>query len=95
MPRFPVTEGRRWHRELIRKRASLVVDLELQVKRAPCLVVDSSREGLRLRGGFQLRRGQVVEVILDENPSGAARCMVIWVGKAGSKFEGEAGLKCV
>ncbi|MGB7848021.1 MAG: PilZ domain-containing protein [Candidatus Acidiferrum sp.] len=95
MPKFPVEESRRWNREIGRKRASLVIDEGSQLKRIPCLVIDSSREGLRLRGSFQLRRGQVVEVVLDENPSAAARCRVVWVGKAGSKLEGEAGLKCV
>jgi hypothetical protein len=95
MPRFPTAEGRRSTRELAKKRASLVIDLEPRLKRVPCLVLDSSREGFRLGGSFHLRRGQVVELILDENPSGSARCRVVWVGKTGSRLEGEAGLKCV
>src|SRR6266576_1011543 len=31
-----------------------------------------------------LSSGQLVELILDENPSSSERCRVVWVGKAGS-----------
>jgi hypothetical protein len=41
------------------------------------------------------RRGQVVEVILDEETPCPERCSVVWVGKAGSKQEGEVGLETV
>ncbi|MGB7844772.1 MAG: hypothetical protein WBL63_04095 [Candidatus Acidiferrum sp.] len=95
MPGFPVLEGRRSKREVAKRRASLVIDLGLQLKRLPCLVLDSSNEGFRVRGSFLLRRGQVVELILEENPSGSERCSVVWVGKAGARLEGEAGLKCI
>lgn len=47
----------------------------------------------RLRGGFDLRRGQVVELVFDEDPPISERCSVVWVGKAGSKKEREVGLE--
>jgi hypothetical protein len=76
-----------------KRRASLVINLDRNQRRLPCLVLDSSKEGFRLRGNFHLRRGQVVELILDENPPNSERCSVVWVGKAGSKQEGEVGLE--
>jgi hypothetical protein len=78
-----------------KRRASLIINLDRNQKRLPCLVLDSSKEGFRLRGSFHLRRGQVVELILDENSPSAERCSVVWVGKAGSKQEGELGLEIV
>jgi hypothetical protein len=65
-------------------------------ERRPCLIVDESPGGFRLRGvSSRLRRGQVVEVILDQDPSKAVRCSVIWTGQPGTKQEGEAGLEIV
>jgi hypothetical protein len=55
----------------------------------------------RLYGSFttdssgDLRRGQVVELIPDEETPCPERCSVVWVGKAGSKQEGEVGLETV
>ena len=72
-----------------------MVNLEQNQKRFSCLVLDSSEEGFRPRGSFRLRRGQLVEIILDEDPLNAVRCSVVWVGKAGSKREGEVGLQTV
>jgi hypothetical protein len=60
----------------------------------PCLIVDRSQEGFRLRGDFRLRRGQLVELVVDD-PLDSVRCEVIWIGKAGSKQAGEAGLHAV
>jgi len=48
-----------------------------------------------VRSSFHLRRGQIVEVILDADPLNAVRCNVIWIGKIGSKQEGEVGLETV
>jgi hypothetical protein len=96
MPSIPVRNARRSTRIESKRRASLVINLERKPKRLPCLVVDSSKEGFRLRGGFHLiRLGQVVELILDEDIPKSQRCSVIWVGKAGSKQEGEVGLEIV
>ena len=60
----------------------------------PCLIVDSSPEGYRLRGDFKLRRGLLVELVVDE-PVDSVRCEVVWVGNAGSRQQGEAGLQTV
>lgn len=95
MPSFPVPEGRRSKRVMSKRRASLVINLDRDQKMLPCLVLDSSKEGFRLRGSFHLRRGQVVELILDEDMPSPERCSVVWVGKAGSKQEGEVGLETV
>jgi hypothetical protein len=95
IPSFPVPKARRSKRVVGKRRASLVINLNRKVKRLPCLVLDSSKEGFRLRGSFDLRRGQVVELILDEETPCAERCNVVWVGKIGSKQEGEVGLETV
>ena len=92
---MPVPERRYLKRSPRKQRASLVVNLEQNQKRFPCLVVDSSEQGFRLRGSFRLRRGQVVEIILDEDPFNAVRCNVVWVGKSGSEHEGEVALQTV
>ncbi len=88
---MPVPERRYLKRSPCKQRASLVLDF----KRQPCLVLDSSKNGFRVRGSFRLKRGQVVEIILEEDPFNPVRCGVVWVGKAGSKQEGEVGLETV
>src|SRR5467141_1526330 len=93
MPSFQVPKARRSKRLVSKRRASLVINLDRKPKRLPCLVLDSSKEGFRLRGSFDLRRGQVVELILDEDMPSPERCSVVWVGKAGSKQEGQVGLQ--
>ena len=60
----------------------------------PCLIVDRSEEGFRLRGSFKLRHGQLVELVVD-GPVDSVPCEVIWVGRAGSRQAGEAGLQTV
>jgi hypothetical protein len=94
MPSFRVPQ-RRSMRVMSKRRASLVINLDRKPQRLPCLVLDSSKEGFRLRGSLDLRRGQVVELILDEDIPNSQRCSVVWVGKAGSKQEGEIGLEIV
>jgi hypothetical protein len=74
-----------------KRRASVVVDQ----KRYPCLVLDFSQEGFRLRGSLNLKRGHVVELVLDEYPPICERCSVVWVGKPGSRYEGEVGVEVV
>jgi PilZ domain len=96
MPSFLTLEGRRSERILSRNpRGSLVVNLDRNQKRFPCLVLDSSQDGFRVRGSFHLRRGQIVEVILDADPLNAVHCNVVWIGKIGSKQQGEVGLETV
>lgn len=79
----------------MKKGASVVVGLGSQPQRIPCLIVDRSSEGYRLRGSFRLKRGQLVEVIPREDELNAIKCSVVWVGKPGSKHEGEAGVQTV
>jgi hypothetical protein len=98
MPDFPVRKDRRSMRMMSRGRpASLVIRLGRKLERVPCLVVDYSKEGFRLRGSFQLiKRGQVVELIFDEDrPPNPERYRVAWVGRSGSKREGQVGLETV
>jgi hypothetical protein len=90
---YAVTK-RRSLRLAARGPASVVLNLASRQKRVPCLVLDASKEGFRLRGNVNLRRGEMVELILDEGAF-AGNCNVVWVGKAGSKHEGEAGLEMV
>jgi hypothetical protein len=92
MAGISVLQNRRCKREISKKRASLVLELDFNLKRFPCLVLDFSNEGFRLCGSFRLRRGQQVELILDENPSRSHRCRVVWVGTTGSKLASQAGL---
>ena len=61
----------------------------------PCLIVDRSQEGFRLRGSFKLKRGQLVELIVQDDPVDSVRCEVIWIGGAGSEQAGEAGVRAV
>src|SRR5260370_39043101 len=91
MPSFPVPKARRSKRVVSKRRASLVINLDRRPKRLPCLVLDSSKEGFRLRGSFDLRRGQVVELILDGEMPTPKR--VVWTGKTGSNKEDDVGLK--
>jgi len=57
MPSSPVPKAHRSKRVVSKKRGSLVINLDRKPKRLPCLVLDSSKEGFRLRGSFDLRRG--------------------------------------
>jgi hypothetical protein len=98
MPTSPHPESRRAKRIVSKKPASLVIthaNLGASPKRVPCLVVDSAPGGFRLHLDLRLRRGQVVELILNEDPLSAMRCSVVWVGRVGSKQEGEIGLEIV
>ncbi len=79
---------------MARQRASLVIkNRDFTQRRIPCLILDSSKEGFRLGGVHNLRRGQVVELVLGESSPSSARCRVVWIGKPGSKQEGEVGLE--
>jgi hypothetical protein len=88
-------EGRRSARAALKKRAGLVVNLRGRVERLPCLIVDSSRHGLRVRVNCKLRPGHTVEAILGEGPLQSVACKVIWTGKPESEQEGQVGLQIV
>lgn len=92
MPTLPAPKVRRSKRVATRKQASIVVNPNSRPELFPCLILDISPDGLRLRTIFPLRRGQTVEVIPNEalNP---IPCRVVWVGKRGSKHEGDVGYR--
>jgi hypothetical protein len=88
------SDGRFSKRVMSRQRASVVIkNPDFTQRRIPCLILDSSKEGFRLGGIHNLRRGQVVELVLGESSPSSARCRVVWIGKPGSKQEGEVGLE--
>ena len=91
----PIPGGRRSKRVVTKKRAMLVVNHHGHPTMLPCLIIDVSQEGFRLRGDFKLRRGQLVEVIAEDVPLSSLLCEVIWTGKSGSGREEEAGLETV
>jgi len=96
MPSFPVPKGRRSKRVASKVRASLITSNQNQrQERLPCLILDSSKEGFRLRCSCHLRPGQLIEVTLEDDPLNSVRCTVVWIGKAGSKYQGEAGVEIV
>jgi hypothetical protein len=94
MTNRPTPEGRNSKRVTAKQRASVIIkNLDFSQRRVPCLILDSSKEGFRVGGIHNLRRGQVVELVLGESSPSSARCKVVWIGKPGSKQEGEAGLE--
>lgn len=84
---------RRSKRVVAKAGASVVVGLASHPQRIPCLILDCSRGGFRVRLGGRLRPGQSLEVIPHDDPLHAILCTVVWVGKPGSKQEGQAGLQ--
>ena len=92
MPSFP--QGRRPKRIVTKQRASLVINLNGTQKMLPCLIVDRSQGGFRLKGNFRLGRGQLVELVLDD-PVDSVRCEVVWTGKTELEQVGEVGLQIV
>ncbi len=92
---FPVSQARRSKRVQLKKRASLRINLDRKPKRFRCHVLDFSLEGFRVHGSFNLSSGQVVELVLGKDSPSTNLCRVAWVGKAGSKHEGEVGLEAL
>ena len=88
-----IAERRRLKRTALKKRASLIVKYGRQAQRIPCLILDTSKDGFKIGGVSRLKRGQFVELILDEDTSDTVLCRVMWVGKPGDRQGGEAGLQ--
>jgi hypothetical protein len=87
---------RKSERAIRRERASLIFFSPAgHVERLPCLIVDQSRDGFQLSVDSGLRQGQLVDLILDEDPPKTVRCSVAWIGEQGSELEGRAGLQTV
>lgn len=80
-------------RHPVKKHGSLIVNYDRHLQRHPCLIVDVSRGGFRVRGSFRLKRGQVVEVVPDEDPLSVVKCNVVWIGKTSTAQQGEVGLE--
>ena len=93
MPTRPIPERRRSKRTALKDRASLIVRRGRQAQRIPCLILDHSQEGFKIGGTFRLKRGELVELILDELTSDTVECRVMWVGTPASSQGGEAGLR--
>lgn len=93
MPSRRIPDRRHLKRTALKKRASLIVKHGQQAQRIPCLVLDNSQDGFKIGGASRLKRGQFVELILDEQSSNTVLCRVMWVGKPGSEHGGEAGLQ--
>lgn len=89
---FSISESRRSKRVMLKRRASLRINLDYKPKRFRCHVLDFSLEGFRVRGRFDLKCGQVVELVLGKDLPTTNLCRVAWVGQAGSKHKGEVGL---
>ena len=62
MPNSLASGRRRSNRIVRKKQASLIANTRGPAERFPCLVIVRSEHGLRLRGGFRLKRRRVVEL---------------------------------
>jgi len=93
VPTRPIPERRRSKRTVLKSRASLIIKRGQQAHRVPCLILDQSQDGFRIGGTFRLKRGEHVELIVDELTSDTVKCRVMWVGSPASKQGGEAGLR--
>ena len=60
--------------------------------RHKAFIVDYSMLGLRVRAEASFTLGQVVRIVSETNPAQRVVCRVVWVGRAGSSQEREAGL---
>ena len=87
-------ERRQSQRVTLKKRATLIFFHTMgRVENLSCLIVDRSQDGLRLNASSGLRRGPLVDLILNEDPCRGVRGSVVWIGGPGSKPEGQAGLQ--
>ena len=77
---FSISESRRLKRVNLKRRASLRLNLDCKPKRFRCHVLDFSLEGFRVRGRFELKCGQVVELVLGKTCP--QRTSVGWPGSA-------------
>ena len=73
-------------------RATLSARGRLFWTRHKAFIVDYSMLGLRVRAEASFTSGQVVRIVSEANPTQPAVCWVVWVGRAGSGGESEAGL---
>jgi len=62
-------DRRRAKRTALKMPASLIVKNGRQAQPIPCLILDNSQTGFKIAGTFILKKGQTVELILDEYSS--------------------------
>jgi hypothetical protein len=85
-------DRRRSQRVTAKLRATLSARGRLFWARHKALIIDYSMLGLRVRAEASFTSGQVVRIVSETNPTQPAVCWVVWVGRAGSGGESEAGL---
>lgn len=92
---FPVSapRDRRSKRVGTKRLASIVVQHDSEPEEIPCLILNISADGFRLRTVSPLQAGQVVKIILPNETHDALPCRVVWAGKEGPKRQSEAGLQ--
>jgi hypothetical protein len=74
-------------RIITKKHARLVVNQTM----LPCLVIDISQGGFRLRGSFKLTHGQLVQIILDDTPLQLSNAKLYGSGTKGQSRHGKRG----
>jgi hypothetical protein len=95
MPSFPASEGRRSKRVMLKKRASLVVNLDRDEKRLPCLVlvdeVLTGRKALTNLPRKCLSDAIIAGITLEKSEASFApshsfcRCTTFWLGTGVSR----------
>ena len=85
-------ERRRAKRSPVKERVSLLVERGELVQRMPCLILDTSPGGFRIDASARLKRGDIVELVWEQN---SACYQVIWAAELGSQLQGQAGLRRV
>ena len=88
----PQLDRRRSQRVTARFRATVSAKARLFWTRHKAYIVEYSMLGLRVQVEAALSLGQVVRIASETSPDRPAVCSVVWVGRAGSPREGEAGL---
>jgi hypothetical protein len=85
-------DRRRSQRVTANLRARLSLRGRLFGAKHKAFIIDYSMLGLRVRAETGLTLGQLVRITSETNPGHPVVCQVVWVAKAGSPQEGEAGL---
>jgi hypothetical protein len=91
----PHCDRRRFKRTPTRMPVTLLVEPDRNRLDLDAPVVDSSQQGLRVRVDTALTPGATVWVIPNTSSGYNERCRVVWIRKASTDNEGEAGLEFV
>ena len=95
MSSFPIAEGRRSHRVMLKRRASLVINLDRNQKRFPCLVHRFLKRRFQAGGEFPPKAWPGGRTHPRPRAVHSVRCREVWVGKVGFKQAAEVGLEIV